>query len=57
MLPHPGSRKGLPTEDILTTAYHLPRERVAKIRTRERRSFLENVAAHREIENEWTGGE
>ncbi len=39
-------------QDILDAAYHLLQERAAKIADDElRRSFLENVAIHREIEN------
>ncbi|MCP4536402.1 MAG: tetratricopeptide repeat protein [Chloroflexi bacterium] len=39
---------------ILQTAYHLLQEQAAKIDDEEiRRSFLENVAAHREIVDEW----
>jgi predicted ATPase len=42
---------------ILNTAYHLLQEQVAKISDEEtRRSFLENVAAHREIVSEWRKG-
>jgi len=41
-------------EDILNTAYRLLQERAAKISdTGGRRSFLENVGAHREIVGEW----
>ncbi|MCP4536399.1 MAG: tetratricopeptide repeat protein [Chloroflexi bacterium] len=41
--------------DILTSAHRLLQERAAKITDDDmRRSFLENVAAHREIVREWT---
>ena len=40
--------------DVLHTAYHLLQERAAKISDREmRRSFLERIAAHREIRREF----
>ncbi|MCP4535936.1 MAG: tetratricopeptide repeat protein [Chloroflexi bacterium] len=40
--------------DILTSAHNLLQEQAAKISDEEmRRSFLENVAVHREIVNEW----
>jgi hypothetical protein len=39
---------------ILTTACHLLQQRAAKIsHEEERRSYLENVASHREIVLEW----
>ncbi|MBI4787136.1 MAG: tetratricopeptide repeat protein [Chloroflexi bacterium] len=42
-------------EEILTTAHDLVQRRAAKIEDAEmRRSFLENVAAHRTITREWT---
>jgi hypothetical protein len=41
-------------EAVLNTAYHLLQEQAAKIADEElRRSFLENVAAHREILSEF----
>jgi tetratricopeptide (TPR) repeat protein len=43
---------------VLNTAYNLLQERAAKISDEElRRSFLENVAAHREILSEWANSE
>jgi predicted ATPase len=40
--------------EILNTAYHLLQERAAKVSDEEmRRSFLENVTAHREIVRDW----
>ncbi|MCP4542138.1 MAG: tetratricopeptide repeat protein [Chloroflexi bacterium] len=43
------------TQDVLTTAHTLLQEHAAKISDEEmRRSFLENVAVHREIVDEWT---
>jgi len=45
-------------EEILTTAYHLLQERAAAISEEElRRSFLENVATHREIVRLFESGE
>jgi len=42
--------------DILTTAYRLLQERAARINAADmRRIFLENVAAHRELVQEWEG--
>ena len=44
--------------DVLTTAHHLLQERAARISDEElRRSFLENVVAHREIVSEFAKGE
>lgn len=44
-------------EEILDTAYHLLEERTARIHSEDLRcSFLENVAAHREIVTEWRAG-
>jgi hypothetical protein len=41
-------------QDILRAAYHLLQEWAARISDEEmRRSFLENVAAHREIIEAW----
>jgi hypothetical protein len=43
---------------ILEQAHRLLQERAAKISdAEERRSFLENVAAHREIVKEWNAGQ
>jgi hypothetical protein len=42
-------------DTVLEEAHRLLQERAAKISSEDqRRSFLENVAAHREIVNEWT---
>jgi hypothetical protein len=42
--------------EILGTAYRLLQERAAKIHDQDlRRSFLENVTAHREIIQAWEG--
>ncbi len=41
-------------EEILGNAYHLLQERASRIEDQKlRRSYLENVAAHREIVREW----
>jgi tetratricopeptide (TPR) repeat protein len=45
-------------QEILTTAYGLLQEQAVRISDEElRRSFLENVAAHREILSEWAKGQ
>jgi predicted ATPase/DNA-binding SARP family transcriptional activator len=52
LLAHQDSRAG----DILNTAYARLQERAARIEDKElRRSFLEKVAAHREIVGAWAG--
>ncbi len=45
-------------QDILTAGYNILQEQAAKIGDeRLRRSFLENVAAHRELVAAWTNAE
>jgi len=49
------ANQDLRAQDTLDTAYNLLQERAAKINDEaKRRSFLENVAVHREIVEEWT---
>jgi len=52
------ARQDSRAQEILATAYNLLQERAAKITDEEmRRSFLENVAAHREIVSHYSEGE
>jgi len=45
-------------EGILDAAYHLLQERASQFEDEaERRSFLENVAAHRELAQEWSNAQ